>query len=86
MIVSNNHPTIIWHFRHYDIRLRHTGIKRGCKRLLMVFRGTSLGIFGPHPRIRKMLTPIAGCKHLLSLYADWPFNPDACIYAAANHH
>ena len=44
MIVSKNHPTITWHFRHYDICLRHTGTKRGCKRLLTVFRGSSLGM------------------------------------------
>ena len=29
--------------------------------------GLSVGIsYGPHPRIRKMPTPIAGCKHLIS--------------------
>ena len=34
--------------------------KKRCELLLMVFRGTSLGIFGPPPRIRIMPTPIQG--------------------------
>ena len=86
MIVSNNNPTITWHLRQYITLTPDTGHRKRVQASSYGVPGYKpRNFFGPHPRIR-VLTPIAGCKHLLSLYADWPFIPDACIYATANHH
>ena len=47
--------------------------------------GLSVGIsYGPHPRIRKMPTPIAGCKHLLSLSRIGLIYSNAGIYVKTN--
>ena len=78
---SQGHQPIIWPFVcACPSCQKPIGIKRRCELLLMVFRGTSLGIFGPPTRIRIMPTPITGCMtSSILIRVDWPFLTLVCV-------
>ena len=79
---KQKHPTIIWHYIYnvYDTTT-DTDIEKGCKLLLTVFRGTSLGIFWTPSANKNNAYTHCWVQTSSILIRGLAKIPDACIYA-----